>query len=183
MNGYRTVSALAACTMAILAIGCAPKAPPVPDTRAADETAVRAEDEAWAKRAESGQVDQFLMAYANDAVVLAPNAPMASDEASRRKMMTDMFATPGFALTWQPSKVEVARGGDIAYSLGTYQLTVNDPSGKPINDRGKYATVWRKQADGSWKAIVDMFNTDLPAEPPKPAEGTAPPKSEEPGKK
>jgi hypothetical protein len=29
-------------------------------------------------------------------------------------------------------------------------------------DKGKYLTVWKKQADGSWKVLFDMFNSDLP---------------------
>jgi ketosteroid isomerase-like protein len=95
---------------------------------------------------------------------------MTSDKEGRRKLMTDLFATPGFSLNWQVSKVEVARSGDIGYSLGAYQLSMNDANGKPMVDRGKYATVWRKQPDGSWKAIVDMFNTDLPAAAPKQGE-------------
>jgi ketosteroid isomerase-like protein len=62
--------------------------------------------------------------------------------------------------------VEVARSGDLGYSQGTYDLTFNDPSGKPMTDRGKYLEVWKKQADGSWKCAVDTFNSDLPAAPP-----------------
>jgi ketosteroid isomerase-like protein len=45
-------------------------------------------------------------------------------------------------------------------------MTLNDPSGKPIADHGKYLEIWRKQGDGSWKCIVDMFNSDLPGTPP-----------------
>jgi ketosteroid isomerase-like protein len=41
-------------------------------------------------------------------------------------------------------------------------LTTPDPAGKPVTDRGKYVTIWKKQADGSWKVIADIFNSDLP---------------------
>ncbi len=41
-------------------------------------------------------------------------------------------------------------------------MSFNDPSGKMISDKGKYVTVWKKQADGSWKVMLDIFNTDLP---------------------
>jgi ketosteroid isomerase-like protein len=78
-----------------------------------------------------------------------------------------MYQTPGFSLNWQPVKVEVAQSGDLGYTYGTYQLTMNDPAGNPVTDRGKYITVWKKQADGSWKSVADMFNSDLP--PPAPA--------------
>jgi ketosteroid isomerase-like protein len=44
-------------------------------------------------------------------------------------------------------------------------MTENDAAGKPMTDKGKYLEVWKKQADGTWKCVVDMFNTDLPAPP------------------
>jgi ketosteroid isomerase-like protein len=72
--------------------------------------------------------------------------------------------SPRFAVSWQPTKAEASRGGDIGYTLGTYELTLNNPQGTPVTDRGKYLTVWKKQADGSWKVAVDTFNSDLPAE-------------------
>jgi len=37
-----------------------------------------------------------------------------------------------------------------------------------FNDKGKYVTVYRKQPDGKWKVVADIFNSDLPAPaPPK----------------
>jgi ketosteroid isomerase-like protein len=68
--------------------------------------------------------------------------------------------------------VSVAKSGDMAYSWGTYDLTATGPDGKPMQDQGKYATVWKKQADGSWKSVLDTFNTSTPmAPPPPPAKG------------
>ena len=34
---------------------------------------------------------------------------------------------------------------------------------------GKYVTTWHKQSDGSWKAAVDIFNSDVPLPAPAPA--------------
>ncbi|MCX6635202.1 MAG: DUF4440 domain-containing protein, partial [Acidobacteria bacterium] len=62
----------------------------------------------------------------------------------------------------------VARSGDVAYSHGTYAMTMNDAKGKPVNDKGKFVTVYRKQPDGKWKVVADIINSDLPAPaPPK----------------
>jgi ketosteroid isomerase-like protein len=47
-------------------------------------------------------------------------------------------------------------------------MSFNSPSGKPLRDRGKYVTVWRKQADGSWRVVRDVFNSDLPVPGPVP---------------
>lgn len=153
----------------LFAISCNAQSSSPSGSRATDEAAIRAADAAWSQSVAKG-VDAMLAFYADDAAVLAPNAPMANDAESRRKMLTEFFAIPGFSLSWQAGKVEVARSGDIGYSLGTYQMSMNDSKGQPMSDRGKYVSVWRKQSDGSWKVVVDMFNTDLPAAAPKAAE-------------
>jgi len=41
-------------------------------------------------------------------------------------------------------------------------MATTDQKGNPATEKGKYLTVWKKQADGSWKVIEDMFNSDLP---------------------
>lgn len=63
--------------------------------------------------------------------------------------------------------MEVAKSGDIGYTQGTYEMTVNDAKGNPNTDRGKYLSIWKKQADGAWRCIVDTFNSDLPPAPAK----------------
>ena len=77
---------------------------------------------------------------------------------------------PGLVITWQPTKVKVGKSGEMAWVSGTYELTMNDASGKPINDRGKYLEVWEKQTDGNWKCAADMWNSDLAASAPAPLE-------------
>jgi len=44
-------------------------------------------------------------------------------------------------------------------------MTMSNPTAKDqkITDKGKYLTVYRKQADGTWKAAADMINSDMPA--------------------
>jgi len=146
-----------------LALACQQPPPPSPpDTRAADERAVREADAAWSKAAAAKDVEAYLSFFAEDALVLPPNAPMLTGKESMRKGLSEEMANPGFALSWQASKAEASRGGDLAYSIGTYQVTMKDAKGKPVTDRGKYMTVWKKQPDGTWKGLVDMANSDLP---------------------
>jgi ketosteroid isomerase-like protein len=45
---------------------------------------------------------------------------------------------------------------------------MKDPDGKPMKDRGKFIEVWKKQADGKWKVVADMFNSDIPLPAPEP---------------
>ena len=48
---------------------------------------------------------------------------------------------------------------------GNYEFKETDAGGKPITDKGKYLEIWKKHADGSWKCVADMFNSDLPSVP------------------
>jgi ketosteroid isomerase-like protein len=156
----------AACVaLVMLAAGCGKEEPK--DTRVADEAAIKSADTQWAKTAASKDVDATIAFYSDDASLLPPNAPMASDKASIRAAWAGMLG-PGASLSWQATKVEAARSGDLGYVMGTYQLESKDASGKEQSDRGKFVEVWKKQADGSWKAAVDIFNSDLPVVAAKP---------------
>lgn len=151
--------------VALLALGCS-QTPPPADTRAADEAAIRETDMEWSQAAAAKQLDAMPSYYAEDGSMLPPNAPIVTGREAIHTAWKQMFEMPGFSLSWQPARVEVARSGDLAYSQGTYEATTNDPKGNPVKDSGKYVVVWRKGADGSWKAVADMFNSDLPPAAP-----------------
>jgi ketosteroid isomerase-like protein len=40
-------------------------------------------------------------------------------------------------VSWQVSKLEVSRSGDLAYAMSVYQFAQKDPQGKPVTDHGK----------------------------------------------
>lgn len=142
---------------------------PAPDTRAADEKAIRETDAQWSKTAGANDLEGTVAFYTDDASLLPPNAPIATGKQAIRAVWAGLLG-PGVSLSWQPTKVEVARSGDLAYLVGTYQLTVKDPKGASMTDKGKMVEVWKKQADGKWKAVADIFNSDKPPSPPAPAE-------------
>ena len=131
------------------------------DTKAIEQ-ALRDLDAQWSAAAGAKDLERTISFYSQDALVLPTNAPAATTKDAIRNTWKDLLASPGIAISWKTTKVEVAKSGDIAYTTGTYELTMNDASGKPINDRGKYAEVWKKQADGKWKVAVDIWNSDLP---------------------
>jgi ketosteroid isomerase-like protein len=140
-------------------VGTAPAA----DTKI--EQALRDLDAQWSKAAGAKDVDKTVSYYSDDAIVMPPNAPAAATKEAIRNAWKELLASPGAAISWKTTKVEVAQSGDIAYTSGTYELTMNDASGKPVPDRGKYLEVWKKQAGGKWKCLMDIWNSDLPAAP------------------
>lgn len=146
--------------LALVAALSACQPPADQSTSAAD--AVRAADIAWEKAVSSKDLAGAVAFVEPTGSILPPNAPIATGPEGVQALFEGFYALPALNIHWQPTKVEAARSGDLAYSSGTYEMSFNDPSGKPVADRGKYATVWRKQADGSWKVVLDVFNSDLP---------------------
>ena len=137
---------------------------PAADTKI--EQALRDLDAQWSKDAEAKDVDKTVSYYAESAVVMPPNASAAMTKEAIRSAWKEMLTTPGAAINWKATKVEVAKAGDLAYVSGTYEETMNDASGRSVKDHGKYVEIFKKQADGTWKVVADIWNSDLPASAP-----------------
>jgi len=138
-------------------------------TAAAGDTKIEQElrdlDAKWSAAAGAKDIDKTVSYYSEDAVVMPPNAPSAKTRETIRSAWKEMLTTPGAAISWKATKVEVAKSGDLACVSGTYEETTTDASGKPVRDHGKYVEVWEKQADGTWKCGADIWNSDLPVTP------------------
>jgi len=137
------------------------------DMRSGDETKIWESETAMSAAAVSKDLDKVVSYYADDAVVFAPNAPGATTKEAIRNAWKDILMPVGASTSWKPTKVEVAKSGDLAYTSGTYNGTMM-ADGKPVKDSGNYLTVWKKQTDGTWKILVDTWATDLPASAAKP---------------
>src|SRR4030095_1089529 len=66
-------------------------------------------DAQWAKAAAAKDVEQTVAYYSDDAIVLPPNATSAATKEGVRNIWKDMFASPSFAITWKPTKVQLAK--------------------------------------------------------------------------
>ena len=153
-------AAVVACFVALSGCNLQVGQAPLPDTRAADEAAVRAASAEWAKVAAAKDLEKTLSYYADDASMFPPNAPVVTGPDARRKTWTALLAPAELVFSNAATKVEVARSGDLAYEIGTFQESFKDDKGSPVNLVGKYVVVWKKQPGGQWKAIIDIFNTD-----------------------
>jgi ketosteroid isomerase-like protein len=146
-------------------------------TAAAGDTKIEQElrdlDAKWSAAAGAKDIDKTVSYYSEDAIVMPPNASSATTKEAIRSAWKEMLTSPGAAISWKATKVEVAKSGDIGFISGTYKLTMNDPSGKPVTDHGKYVEVWKKQPGGMWKVAADIWNSDLPVPTSSPAPGAA----------
>ncbi|HMC86993.1 MAG TPA: nuclear transport factor 2 family protein [Chitinophagaceae bacterium] len=114
----------------------------------------------WSKSASADSIEKTLGYWADDAVVMSPGQAPLKGKKAIREMIESSFKIPGFKISWEPLSVSVSESGDMAYMIEQNQITVNDSSGHAMTEFNKAVTIWRKQTDGSWKNIVDMWNAD-----------------------
>jgi len=89
--------------------------------------------------------------YSEDAQLLPPNAPPAKGKAAIREFWAAFL---GAGVTDAELRTEeVSASGDLAHGVGAYGFTLNG-----VRHIGKYLVVYRRQADGSYRAIADAFS-------------------------
>lgn len=138
-----------------------------PDTHDVDVRTIQGTEAQWNLDYLSRDPDKIVAHYADDAVLMAPGMPVSSGKNAIHNTIKTMIADPALALKFQASKVEVAKSGDIAYTQGTYTMTMTEPQTRQvIHDHGSYVTTYRKQPDGTWKAVADIATSEVP--PPAP---------------
>jgi uncharacterized protein (TIGR02246 family) len=151
------LSATAALALALA--GCNQAPPPAPDTREADAKALRElesiNQKDWAAK-DAGKIANF---YADDAVLYTVGTPPIKGKAAIQMAVGEMLKDPSTTLSYTTETAEAAKAGDLGYTAGSYTMTMTDPKTKKVaSAKGSYVTVFKKQADGSWKAIQDMAN-------------------------
>jgi ketosteroid isomerase-like protein len=132
---------------------------PAADTSAIAQELTRLDDE-WAKAAAVKNVDSVASFYADDAIAYPPNEPIAVGKEAARKVWAAYFADSTFTISWKTTHAGGSKGSDLGFTTGTYEDSYTGPDGKRVMERGKYVCIWAKQADGTWKAIHDTWNTD-----------------------
>ena len=132
----------------------------------AERDAIMNADRAWAESyaASESPADVFAGRFVDNGYLLPPDAPLAQGKDAIHAAITGLEAMPGFSVSWGPEVAEVGSGGDLGFTRGTYHIEVDGPEG-PLAIDGKYLTIWKKQPDGAWKVVADMFNADGPPTP------------------
>ncbi len=112
----------------------------------------------WSDLVATGDLDAIMAGWADSAVMMPPGLTALEGKAAIRGYLEAATQIPGFQISWEPVSVHVASGGDMAYMIERNVTVVNDALGNPVTTYGKVVTVWRRDAAGSWKNVVDMWN-------------------------
>lgn len=97
---------------------------------------------------EKGTREAFLANLADDSIVFHPQ-PI-----NGKKWWSEQQARPG-VLSWRPSFARVSSAGDMGYTTGPWEYRPKSPEDKPVAF-GYFVTIWKRQADGTWKAFLDL---------------------------
>jgi uncharacterized protein (TIGR02246 family) len=140
---------------------------PAPVNKTAVEKSVRDVEANMSRAMATKDASAVASNYATDAILMVPGMPPMKGHEAIRAGMSSMLADPNFKLDFASDRVEVADSGDMAATRGNYTLTATNPATKKVmTDKGSYVTVFRKQTDGAWKAVLDINTSELP--PPAP---------------
>ena len=112
----------------------------------------------WSASAGTDSLEKTLSYWSDSAVILPPGQAPIRGKEGIRQMVTGMAKIPDFHISWEPKSAVIADNGDLGYLLEENTITVNDSTGKPQTTTAKAVTIWQKQADGSWKNVVDTWN-------------------------
>jgi uncharacterized protein (TIGR02246 family) len=154
------IAAYAFAGMMMLLAGCAKKTARPTVNLAAEEAEVRATDTRWQEAVKARDAERAAAFWADDATIYPPNAAAITGKDAIHAYVAGAFASPDFSITWTTDKVEVAKSGDMAYSTGSDRLTYRGEGNKVISEKNRGIVVWKKQANGLWKAEIDIWNAD-----------------------
>ena len=150
--------------LALLLTGCEQAGPPADrgtgtDTAAAADAVNRTEQEMLAafQAKDAAKLSSY---YASDGLLATPGRPAIKGTDAVSKALAQDFSDPNFKLSFTNEKTEVAGSGDIAYTHGSFNVTYTNPQTRQAETgSGTYVTVFKKQADGSWKVAADVASS------------------------
>ena len=134
--------------------------------------AIKADEKAWNEQFKAKDQNALTARYADDANFVAPGAPAAAGSTAIAKVYAEALSDPAFSVSFASDKIDASKCGDVAIARGHFAEKYTDPkTAKLMTASGTYVTVYKKQADGSWKVTEDITSASETKEvpPAKPA--------------
>ena len=149
----RTQSIAAAC-LSLLALAACNRLPEV-DLEAERDALLEA-DRAWSSMALEQQIAQL----ADDAIYMVDGAPTLLGKRAIAASWRVESMLPGFSIDWTPERAEVSVGGDLGWTFGSNEISLENAKGELLTTLGTYVSVWRKDGSGSWKIVADITSSN-----------------------
>lgn len=109
-----------------------------------------------------GNSEKSMSLYTADAISMPSYEPMHEGIAAIRKANEEMMKSGMKITSFEPVTLKVLVNGNMITEIGTYKISMSMPGMEnPMQDHGKYLTIWEKQKDGSLKVKIETWNTDV----------------------
>jgi ketosteroid isomerase-like protein len=126
-----------------------------------ERTQLLERDAEWAAAASEGRdIERILSYWTEDAVVLPPGLPAVIGKAALRQYVLATLQIPGFQITWSSTEVTFSPDRNLAYMFSQNTVSMNGPDGMPATTKGRAVTIWRREPDGEWRCVVDIWNAE-----------------------
>jgi ketosteroid isomerase-like protein len=102
----------------------------------------------------------FANWFADDAITLNNGQPPVMGRAAIAAQA--QWDPKEYQLTWTPQGAQMGPSNDMGFTWGHYEGRSKDKNGQPVVISGRYMTVWKKLADGSWKVALDASANEPP---------------------
>jgi ketosteroid isomerase-like protein len=122
-------------------------------------TSLQAAAHAYEAAASAKDAQAVVAMYDEAALMVPPDAEMVVGLEGVRGYRFGFIETAGVSLEFELQRVEVAASGDIGWSLSVGQITIERDDGTTGHDVVRDFHTWRRQPDGSWKVVVDFWNS------------------------
>jgi uncharacterized protein (TIGR02246 family) len=128
---------------------------------ARDSAGIAAADSAFQAAANAGNAAAVAAVYATDASLLPPNLPVRRGRTAIQAFWAELL--DAYTVKFEAAPDMIEGRGDLAYNMGHYRFTAvpKEKNAPGIADEGKFVEILKKQPDGSWKYIVDIYNSNL----------------------
>jgi ketosteroid isomerase-like protein len=157
-----TASRWAWCLIPAMACADTPDETTPPLQDAPDPEVLMQADREFAAAVAEGGSEAWADWFAEDGAMIQPGVGEITGREAILARMGSLDA-PGVSLRWEPLRAEIAASGDLGWTTGTYVSEGPGPDGEVARGEGRYVTIWRRAADGTWKVGMDLGNPTSPA--------------------
>lgn len=115
----------------------------------------------WSKTVAGNDIEKIMSYWADDAEFFDNHeGKRLKGKAAIRKMVEESLKIPGFKISWEPESASVSASGDMGYLVERNEISIPDSAGNPMIMRGTVVTIWKKDAAGNWKNVLEAGMDD-----------------------
>jgi uncharacterized protein (TIGR02246 family) len=125
----------------------------------ADTTALKKIEEEWSAASISGDIDKLVSFFTDNAVHIPPNEPARIGKEAIRSWFQQLHDL--FTMEQEGTLEDVQVSGDLAFTRGAGTIIFTPKAGgESLKVKDHWVTIYRKQSDGTWKCICNIWSYD-----------------------